>query len=207
MCHVYKTSQNPNDKQIGELCAYIAETVELIDDMECMRLVAGNIAMCFSAITSCPIMDTTEFLAGLNEMKELGEIKTALNKLLETCRKPFSDVENECGELAQTIMKYVENNISDSNLTLKKIAEEQLFLNVDYVSRQFQKLTGRKFSQYLTEERIRKAKELLIEGDGGKVTAVAAQVGYGGNSQYFSQVFKKVTGVTPSKWIQQMKSM
>lgn len=205
--HVYKTSQNPNDKQMGELCSYIAETVELIDDMECMRLIAGNIAMCFSAITSCPIMDTTEFLAGLNEMKELGEIKTALNKLLETCRKPFSDAENECGELAQTIMKYVENNISDSNLTLKRIAEEQLFLNVDYVSRQFQKLTGRKFSQYLTEERIRKAKELLIEGDGGKVAAVAAQVGYGENSQYFSQVFKKITGITPSKWIHQMKSM
>ena len=140
-------------------------------------------------------------------MKELGDIKTALNKLLETCRKPFSDAENECGELAQTIMKYVENNISDSNLTLKRIAEEQLFLNVDYVSRPFQKLTGSKFSQYLTEERIRKAKELLIEGDGGKVAAVAAQVGYGENSQYFSQVFKKITGITPSKWIHQMKSM
>lgn len=202
--HVYKSSQNLSDKQIGELCSYIAETVELIDDIECMRLVAGNIVMCLSAIAACTIMDTTEFLAGLNEMKDLDEIKTALNKLLEKSRKPILD--DKYGELVKTIMKYVENNISDSKLTLKKIAEEQLFLNVDYVSRQFQKSTGKKFSQYLTEARIRKAKELLIEGD-GKVSNVAAQAGYGENAQYFSQVFKKITGLTPSKWIQHMKNM
>ena len=202
--HVYKTPQKLDNEQIGELCTYIEETVELIDDIECMRLVAGNIVMCLSSIAACTTMDTTEFLAKINEMKDLDEIRSALNKLLEKCRKPVLD--DKKGELVKTIMNYVETNISDSKLTLKKIAEEQLFLNVDYVSRQFQRSTGKKFSQYLTEVRIRKAKELLIEGD-GKVANVAAQAGYGENAQYFSQVFKKVTGLTPSKWIQRMKNI
>lgn len=209
--NAYKIFDNPGDNlentRIDELCTYIAETVDPIDDLECMRLVAGNIIMHFSAIGVCTTMDTTEFLMKINQMKDLNEIKNALNELLEKSRKQIFISEHGYGELAQTIMEYVENNISDSKLTLKKIAEQHLFLNVDYVSRQFQKSTGRKFSQYLTEERIKKAKELLLEEGGGKVILVAEQVGYGGNSQYFSQIFKKIAGVTPSKWVQQMKNV
>lgn len=203
--HIYKNSQNVGDKQIEELCSYIEESVAFINDIDGMRLVAGNIVMCFSAIAACTIMDTTDFMARISDMQDLDEIKTTLNELLEKCRKPVCD--DKYGELVQTVTEYVKNNISDSKLTLKKIAEEELFLNVDYVSRQFQKSTGRKFSQYLTEERIQKAKKLLLEGDGEKVAAVAVQVGYGENSQYFSQVFKKVTGMTPSRWIQKIKNM
>ena len=41
------------------------------------------------------------------------------------------------------------------------------------------------------------AKSLIIADKKDKIYEVAEKVGYGSNSQYFSQVFKKYTGVSP----------
>ena len=44
------------------------------------------------------------------------------------------------------------------------------------------------------------AKDLIIEGKKDRIYEVAEKVGYGSNSQYFSQVFKKYTGVSPLEY-------
>ena len=77
-------------------------------------------------------------------------------------------------------------------------------MNVDYVSKKFIKETGSKFSNFLTELRIQKAKELLTGCDSEKIQNVAEQVGCGNNPQYFSQIFKKNTGMTPSAYAKMM---
>lgn len=74
-------------------------------------------------------------------------------------------------------------------------------MNVDYVSKKYYKETGKKFSNYLTELRIQKAKELLTEIGNDKIQNIAELVGCGNNPQYFSQLFKKSTGMTPSAYI------
>jgi len=79
-------------------------------------------------------------------------------------------------------------------------------MNVDYVSRKFYKSTDKKFSQYLAEQRVGKAKELLSDEETNKIQYVAKRVGCGNNPQYFSQVFKKIKGITPDKWIAKMRS-
>ena len=76
-----------------------------------------------------------------------------------------------------------------------------LFMNVDYVSKKFYKETGQKFSQYLTKMRIGKAKELIAKNPEEPIKNVAEQVGCGNNPQYFSQLFKKQTGMTPTDYI------
>lgn len=63
------------------------------------------------------------------------------------------------------ILDYTNAHIGDCNLTLKWIVENQLFMNVGYVSRQFVLQTGIKFSAYLNELRIKKSKQLLINYD------------------------------------------
>lgn len=93
----------------------------------------------------------------------------------------------------------MEQHLEDSNTTLKEIAENQLYMNVDYVSKRFLKETGRKFSDYLAEVRIRRAKQYLAEGY--KIQEVAEKVGCGNNPHYFSQLFKKKTGMTPSAYL------
>ena len=44
------------------------------------------------------------------------------------------------------------------------------------------------------------AKDLIIEGKKDRIYEVAEKVGYGSNSQYFSQVFKKYTGGSPLEY-------
>lgn len=86
---------------------------------------------------------------------------------------------------------------------MKWIAENYLYMNIDYVSKRFVKETGERFSDYLTRLRIQKAKELL-SGDGtenDKILSVAEMVGCGNNPKYFSQLFRKAVGMTPSAYI------
>lgn len=46
---------------------------------------------------------------------------------------------------------------------------------------------------------MEKAKELILNND-YKIYEVAEKTGFGDNTQYFSQVFKKYTGNTPSDY-------
>ena len=100
--------------------------------------------------------------------------------------------------MVEQITTYVENNLGNSVLTLKFISEQVLFMNVDYVSKRFFKETGRKFSDYLTDIRITRAKEYMAAGE--KIQVVAEKVGCGNNPPYFSQLCKQKTGMTPSAY-------
>ncbi|MCI9457538.1 MAG: response regulator [Oscillospiraceae bacterium] len=95
-------------------------------------------------------------------------------------------------------ISYTNEHYGDPSLTLKWISENVLYMNVDYVSKQFLSQVGEKFSAYLGSLRIKKAQALLANGE--KVNAVAQEVGCGNNPQYFSQMFKKYTGMSPKNW-------
>ena len=99
------------------------------------------------------------------------------------------------------VISLVDEYLSNPNLSLKWIAENHLYMNVDYLSKQFVKQTGVKFSSYLASKRMEKAKELLLNGNNEKISEIAEQVGCGDNPQYFSQLFKKYAGMTPSAYL------
>ncbi|NIK69020.1 helix-turn-helix domain-containing protein [Paenibacillus sp. BK720] len=71
-------------------------------------------------------------------------------------------------------------------------------MDPSYLSRQFKAATGENFIEYVTRKRMEKACELLRESN-HKVSDIAELVGYE-NQRYFSQVFKKFTGHTPSEF-------
>lgn len=79
-------------------------------------------------------------------------------------------------------------------------------MNVGYLSRQFQKYTGCKFSAYLAQTRIEEAKRLMATDPGISVQDVAVAVGCGNNPQYFSLLFKKHTGCKAIDYIKTMRS-
>jgi two-component system response regulator YesN len=74
-------------------------------------------------------------------------------------------------------------------------------MNPDYLGKLFKKETGEKFSQYVMKRRIKKAVELIAEQPDIKIYELAERVGYGDNPQYFSQVFKKVMGCSPTEYM------
>jgi len=107
-------------------------------------------------------------------------------------------------EISGKVCQYVNENLANPKLSLKWIAENVLYMNVDYLSKKFLKEKGEKFSAYLTRSRIEKAKEMMDRPNPPKIQYIADQVGCGNNPQYFSQIFRKITGVTPSKYMSKM---
>lgn len=145
--------------------------------------------------------------SGLTEWLMQAEGETDLAALKESIFQKLSELTDSCSRneavssMTSQIFSYIRENLENPNLTLKYIAEQYLYMNVDYVSRKFQKETGIRFSDYLTSERIQKAKE-YIESDGmDRISDIAERVGFGNNPQYFSQLFKKKTGMAPSAYI------
>lgn len=99
----------------------------------------------------------------------------------------------------KTIKQYVEENFGNQQLSLNVIAKE-VHLTPNYLSSLFKKYCQINIIDYITKIRIAKAKELLKSTD-LKVYMIAEYVGYT-NSQYFSVLFKKSTGMTPFEYRQ-----
>lgn len=102
--------------------------------------------------------------------------------------------------LIRDTIKIIDENVENENLSLRWLAGTILYTNVDYLGKLFKKETGKNFSHYVMEKRMEMAKMLIVEGKKDRIYEVAEKVGYGSNSQYFSQVFKKYTGVSPLEY-------
>ena len=99
----------------------------------------------------------------------------------------------------KTIISCVEMNLDQPELSLKQIADEVLFMSGNYLSKLFLKETGYKFSTFLTIKRMEKAAQLLRENCDVTVYEVAEITGFVNIPQYFSTVFKKYFGKSPSE--------
>ncbi|MGG1554746.1 response regulator transcription factor [Paenibacillus ferrarius] len=119
--------------------------------------------------------------------------KLFLEKLLPPLVSYYSQSGEKLGEKAVLELKtWMESNYSQS-LSLPQIASSY-YLNADYLSRIFKRMTGQNFIDYLTDIRMRKAKELMNKSK-YKNYEVAQKVGYE-DYRYFSQIFKKKVGMT-----------
>jgi two-component system response regulator YesN len=95
------------------------------------------------------------------------------------------------------IIEYINLNYADSGISIKLLADE-LHLSVAYVSKIFKKANIVPFSQYVSDFRIAKAKELL-ENTTMKVKDIAFAVGFGTHNN-FSRAFSKKTGIPPNEY-------
>ncbi|QAY66038.1 response regulator transcription factor [Paenibacillus protaetiae] len=102
--------------------------------------------------------------------------------------------------IIERMIEVVNENIGDELLSLNWVASETLYMNADYLGKLFKKETGEKFSNFVMRQRIEKAVQLIEAAEDVKVFELAEQLGFGDNPQYFSQVFKKYTGQTPSEY-------
>ena len=75
---------------------------------------------------------------------------------------------------------------------------ENLNLSTSYFNDLLKFETGKTLEQYFQLKRLEVAKRMLLKSD-STPTAVARQLGYP-NVQYFSLIFKKLTGIAPSDW-------
>ncbi len=91
---------------------------------------------------------------------------------------------------------YVEENYG-KRINLEDVAKV-VNLNPVYFSRLFKSETGKNFTEYVTEYRIKIARELLKSSD-KNISEIAYELGYN-DSRYFSRLFKKAVGVKPTEY-------
>ncbi len=178
----------------------LRDTIFNIYDIYVLKQLSSSIIMtAVSIFPSLGIINAVESLIKLDNETDLQKYKENLFQSIEDLYTR-SNNGSSTGEISSKIKKYVEENISNPELSLKWIAENKLYMNVDYISKKFVKETGQRFSTYLTDARINTAKELLASSDNDKIQNIAELVGCGNNPQYFSHIFKKSTGKTPSSY-------
>lgn len=147
----------------------------------------------------------TEFLSDIQKEHEISVILNRVMSKVDELVMLSQRNSASYSPFIEELLRYLEAHVSDSNLTLKWIAENHLYMNVNYVSRCFVNETHQKFSTYLTNLRVQKAKEILSSQNMEKIQNVAELVGCGNNPCYFSKIFKKSTGMTPSAYIRNLQ--
>ena len=92
---------------------------------------------------------------------------------------------------------YMSQHFCDPNLMLQDVAKAVNMSNSRF-STVFSQQSGQTFTEYLIFLRLGKAKELLRTTD-MKTSQIAHDTGYN-DAHYFSYIFKKNTGMTPSEY-------
>ncbi|WP_078546766.1 helix-turn-helix domain-containing protein [Litchfieldia alkalitelluris] len=136
----------------------------------------------------------------IDELSQIRDIERIKNWFTDAVIYPYIEkLEGRLNiELKRIIEKVVENIQQNymEDISLEQCADEA-GTNPYTLSKAFKQIVGINFIDYLTELRIDKAKELLLQTD-LKINDVAEQVGY--RHSYFNRIFKKQMGVPPSQY-------
>lgn len=92
-------------------------------------------------------------------------------------------------------LTFIRSHYQDPDLSLQKVAE-YVNVNSSYLSRLFNTELSVNYTDFLLNLRIDRSKELLIETC-DSIERICEQIGYA-EPKYFSKVFKRTVGVTPS---------
>ena len=127
-----------------------------------------------------------------------------LSYLLQSHAKVTTGVsarQSEKKRFFNSVLQYVDKHI-DEPFTVSELAAA-FFVTPSYVSHLFAEYMGQGVISYVNKCKIEKAKHMLLSGE-MNVGEVAASLGIT-DLNYFSRLFKKKTGVTPTEYIQNKK--
>lgn len=105
-------------------------------------------------------------------------------------------------QILNIIQTYIDQNYA-SKLTLSTVAALVNY-NESYISRLFKKETGQGVVEYITSVRLEKSKELLTDTK-ASIQDIAIAVGFD-TPQYFSSLFRKQEGMSPTEYRVYQKS-
>lgn len=98
---------------------------------------------------------------------------------------------------AENAERYIDSHYSE-NIGLAALAET-LHVNPAYLGEQLKRSRGKSFRRMLTEKRIAESKVYLLRHKSNTIAHIAALCGFR-DSNYFSLVFRKITGMTPGEF-------
>lgn len=150
-----------------------------------LHLISEKYAIMIEAATS------HEYLVSIMQPKLCIEYAKAVNM--------FSTRGYNC--LIKDVINYITSNLSQ-DIRIAQIAD-YFKINPATLSRNFKKDTNMSITEYVNYQRIELAKFYFQKGV-TNITEVSHRVGFN-DSSYFTKVFKKVTGILPRTYINDMK--
>lgn len=120
-------------------------------------------------------------------------------KIVEVLKKYTTSERLICtSQEVEDAIRYIEKRFKE-NISLDEVAKH-INLTPSYVSKLFKKKLGVNFNRYLTIRKLKEAKRMLKE-ENANINEIAFSIGYN-EPNYFCKVFKKVEGITPTQYRQ-----
>jgi two-component system response regulator YesN len=141
--------------------------------------------------------------AGYEQIKQLSVREDAARFIATIGNELIAMLQQETpqrAELIEQAKKYIYENIS-SRITLQEAAKN-VCLSGNYLSLLFKKYCGESFIDFVNRCKIEKACELLRHNN--RLIAEVGEMLSFENSYYFTRIFKRYTGITPSEYRKQL---
>lgn len=163
-------------------------------------------------ITMDAYFSIADFLKGLGLQKDeieapdqdssiLQDEKSAMDYIVRIMNKALVLREKRASsryeDVVSEVIHYVEDNYAQEELSLNLLASHVNF-SPNHLSMIFSQQTGQTLIRYLTDYRMNRAKELL-RCSSKKSSVISMEVGYK-DPHYFSYLFKKTQGMTPTQY-------
>jgi YesN/AraC family two-component response regulator len=138
-----------------------------------------------------------DILEAFQSCIKLEQLKKWFNALLIDANRYFTKKRKNREEyIIYSVLNIIENEYM-SDIGLEVIAY-RLGISPNHLGSAFKKYVGKRFTEVLTEFRMKKAKEMLISGK-DSIMNVAKKAGFISTS-YFCTVFKKIHGISPMEY-------
>ena len=179
------------------------------EGFSCIRIIFENALLPISEICTvhdrggeiyCASKQILKYFSEETAKKDL--ILSALGDLIIAYITAFSSA-RKYSPIVETVRAEIAKGVSDCSFSIKDCLKK-LPLNYDYIRKLFKKEVGVSPADYLLKERMTLAGQLILSGISNKfssysVSQIAEACGYS-EPLYFSRVFKKYYGVSPSEY-------
>lgn len=138
------------------------------------------------------------FISQAERARSFPEAQLGINTMMMFFAEQVAEAHRFSGqsELVRKAASYVAGHLNEK-ITVQQIAEA-LKINASYLSHEFKQSTGISLSELITREKMEEAKRLLLWRR-ASILEISQQLGFS-SQQYFQNVFKKQTGMTPAQY-------
>ena len=187
-------------KIVSEIFKQLSDNCESIDTIKrvCLELIVYTSKSVYEVGQDPEIVfkntDLWSVITRCSTVEDLKKLIININSVV------ISQIFNNRNSKNQNMIEKAKTLIREKccdGITLESIAED-LLLSPCYLSFLFHKELNITFKDYLIQEKVNKAKELLTSPQ-YKIYEVANMVGYS-DARYFSEIFKRKTGMTPAQF-------
>lgn len=192
----------------------IAEFVELAAAGSCNQFITNSMQLLLSLLKNFEYLHSAsdynfnDYLDAVTNIEEAESLEEIRGVFADYCAKICVLIEEKNNwvnaqkhnKVIEQVLAYVQENYTEPNLSLDMVANFS-GLSPSYLGKLFKSSVGQSFSEYLNHTRLEKARSLLVTTE-ATAAKISESVGMY-NISYFSTLFKKKYGVSPSVYREQ----